>query len=345
MDVITSPAESRRDRSTLSFLLSTYEIWRVDPRRRPLAQPTLTVCVPFSWGSKAGFILRCPSQLCEPIACIKPARRFFPKYFADRLPNARLIIVADLCDETHFNRETEPNLGIQPFVLKYLAAFLPNMVTRSSTMQSFWWASACCLMFVWTSVRAQGDTEPKVRGKTASEWITLLRTAKPADQRRAAVIALGILGAKQLDVVPSLAQAVNDADELVRITAIQTLGGMEQDARGAVDVLAKAAVHDGAVPVREASSQGFGESWEPSVRPGPKPTKVVLDPDPRTRAAAAIALADVKADPETLLPASLDRSTTKIAWCASQLNRSAESTLTPIGPAFSFALRWDPIPM
>ena len=74
-----------------------------------------------------------------------------------------------------------------------------------------------------------------MRGRTASEWIVVLRTAKETNQRRAAVIALGILGPKQLDVVPALAKAVSDSEELVRLTAVQTLSGMDQDARGAVD--------------------------------------------------------------------------------------------------------------
>ena len=103
-----------------------------------------------------------------------------------------------------------------------------------------------CLLLVLiagTSL-AQDDTEPKVRGGRPRSGSRYYATAKQADQRRAAIVALGILGPKQLDVVPSLASAVSDADEQVRIAAVQTLGGMEQDARGAVDVLAKAAVDD-----------------------------------------------------------------------------------------------------
>ncbi len=170
-------------------------------------------------------------------------------------------------------------------------------------MQSIWRVSACFLLLVASQAVAQDDPEPKVRGRTASEWIVILRTAKPADQRRAAVIALGILGPKQLDVVPSLAQAVGDADELVRITAVQTLGGMDQDARGAVDVLAKAAANDKVIHVREAACKALGRLGSVGRAAAPSLLKALADSHPRTRAAAAIALADVKADPETAVAA------------------------------------------
>ena len=213
-------------------------------------------------------------------------------------------------------------------------------------MRSIWWTSACCLMFVASAVRAQDDSEPKVRGKTASEWITLLRTAKPADQRRAAVIALGILGAKQLDVVPSLAQAVGDPDELVRITAVQTLGGMDQDARGAVDVLAKAAVDDRAVSVREAACKALGKLGSVGQAAGPNLLKALADSDPRTRAAAAVALADVKADPDTAvagLSKSLDDKDRLVRLSAAtalgRIDANAKSA-----PRLAAVLRSDPDP-
>jgi HEAT repeat protein len=166
-------------------------------------------------------------------------------------------------------------------------------------MRSIWWTSACCLMLAASVVEAQDDPEPKLRGRTASEWIVLLRTSQQPDQRRVAIIALGILGAKQLDVVPALAKAVGDADELVRITAVQTLGGMEQDARGAVDVLSKAAVNDKEVRVREAACKALGKLGTVGQAAGPNLLRALSDSDPRTRAAAAVALADVKADADT----------------------------------------------
>jgi HEAT repeat protein len=172
-------------------------------------------------------------------------------------------------------------------------------------MCSIHWISVCCLLLAASATQAQDDPEPKVRGRTASEWIVLLRSARQADQRRAAVIALGILGPKQLDVVPSLAQAVGDADELVRITAVQTLSGMEQDARGAIDVLAKAAVSDKVASVREAACKALGKLGTVGQAAGPSLLKALADSEPRTRAAAAIALADVKADPESAVAALL----------------------------------------
>jgi HEAT repeat protein len=170
-------------------------------------------------------------------------------------------------------------------------------------MCSFRCISVCCLLVMTGSVAAQDDTEPKVRGRTASEWIVVLRTAKEANQRRAGVIALGILGPKQLDVVPSLAKAVSDEDELVRLSAVQTLSGMEQDARGAVEAMSRAAVNDKSTQVREAACKALGKLGTVGQAAGSSLLKALADPDSRTRAAAAVALADVKADPAAAVPA------------------------------------------
>ena len=237
---------------------------------------------------------------------------------------------------------------IQPFVLKCQCGSFAER-RDWEFYHAFPLVDFCLLLDahcdIWS--RKQDDTaEPKVRGKTASEWITLLRTAKPADQRRAAVIALGILGPKQLDVVPSLAQAVGDPDELVRITAIQTLGGMDQDARGAVDVLAKAAVSDQAIAVRDAACKALGKLGTVGQAAGPSLLKALTDADPRTRAAAAVALADVKADPETAVAAlarSLDDKDRLVRLSAAtalgRIDANAKSA-----PRLALALRSDPDP-
>jgi HEAT repeat protein len=165
------------------------------------------------------------------------------------------------------------------------------------------WVSACCVLILAGSCLAQEDAEPKVRGRTASEWIALFRSAKEANQRRAAVIALGILGPKQLDVVPTLASATADADEQVRIAAIQTLGGMEQDARGAVDSLAKVVAADKSASVRQAACKALAKLGPVGQAAGPNLLKAIGDVDPRVRGAAAAAIADVKADSATSIEA------------------------------------------
>jgi HEAT repeat protein len=159
------------------------------------------------------------------------------------------------------------------------------------------WASVWCLFVVAGASLAQDGAEPKVRGRVASEWITILKGSKEPNQRRAAIVALGILGPKQLDVVPSLATAVGDPDEQVRMAAIQTLGDMEQDARGAVDVLAKAAIADKAAAVRAAACKALGKLGAVAQGAAATLLKALSDSDSRTRAGAAAALAEIKADP------------------------------------------------
>lgn len=170
-------------------------------------------------------------------------------------------------------------------------------------MRSAWWSSALCLLLLAGPAVSQEDAEPRVRGRTASEWLVVLRTAKEPNQRRAAIVALGILGPKQLDVVPALASAVNDAEELVRLTAIQTLSGMDQDARGAVTALAKVANQDKSAQVREAACKALGKLGAVAHAAGASLLKALDDADPRTRAASAVALADIKADPTAAVPA------------------------------------------
>src|SRR5690349_14164457 len=73
------------------------------------------------------------------------------------------------------------------------------------------------------------DEEPSVRGKKASEWLSMLgdRDPQTVKQRRTALVALSILGPKVPGVVPGLATALKqDPDEDVRIGAGQTLGQM-----------------------------------------------------------------------------------------------------------------------
>ena len=48
----------------------------------------------------------------------------------------------------------------------------------------------------FAAVRGADDPEPTVRGKKASEWLEMLQKDPNVDRRRAAVIALEILGSK-----------------------------------------------------------------------------------------------------------------------------------------------------
>src|SRR5260370_41270264 len=106
--------------------------------------------------------------------------------------------------------------------------------------------SLCALMLLLlalpaTSARVHvvADDEPTVRGKKAAEWLEMLEKGPKVERRRAAVVALGILGPKVPGVVLGLSDALKDADPAVRRTTAQTLGQMGPDGRRAVQPLAE----------------------------------------------------------------------------------------------------------
>src|SRR5215469_3826791 len=95
------------------------------------------------------------------------------------------------------------------------------------------------LMTAAPGVDGADGEEPTVRGKKASEWLEMLRKDPQAEHRRAAVIALGILGPKVPGVVLGVSDALRDPDPAVRRTAAQTLGQMGPEGRKAVEPLAE----------------------------------------------------------------------------------------------------------
>src|SRR5437879_7262616 len=109
-----------------------------------------------------------------------------------------------------------------------------------------------------TTTAAVDDAEPTVRGKKAPEWLEMLQKDPNVEHRRAAVIALGILGPKVPGVVLGLSDALKDADPAVRRTAAQTLGQLGADGRKAVEPLAETLTTDKAETVRQAAAIALG---------------------------------------------------------------------------------------
>ena len=69
------------------------------------------------------------------------------------------------------------------------------------------------------AIPAADDREPTVRGKKAPEWLEMLQKDPNADRRRAAVIALGILGPKVPGVVLGLSDALKGRRQVGMPTA------------------------------------------------------------------------------------------------------------------------------
>jgi HEAT repeat protein len=134
---------------------------------------------------------------------------------------------------------------------------------------------------------ARADDE-SVLGKTRSQWLELLKSGKQTKLRRAALIALEVLGPKTAGVTDGIIEALDkDADAEVRRDAAQTLARMGADAKGAVDALADALKKDKDGSVREASARGLGRlaaqvDTQTFILAG-----ALTDADAGTRAAAA----------------------------------------------------------
>src|SRR5437879_1014562 len=101
------------------------------------------------------------------------------------------------------------------------------------------------------SCQAADDDERK-----AGELVQVLRNKNSKlDQRRAAVIALGLLGPKVSGVLKGLMEAVEkDKEADVRVDAADTLGQMGPAAREAVETLVDVLRSDKEMTVRRASA-------------------------------------------------------------------------------------------
>jgi len=135
-----------------------------------------------------------------------------------------------------------------------------------------------------------------VLGKPKSEWLTILDNHEKTRMRKAAVLALGIVGPQKKDVLPALLKALaNDKDEDVRLQVVTTLGQLntknttlgQLNLKDALPGLADAVKDDKSAAVRAAAATLLGNLNEDA-----NPALMVLlnackDADPTVRAAAA----------------------------------------------------------
>ncbi len=146
-----------------------------------------------------------------------------------------------------------------------------------------------------SSVRA-ADDEPEVSGLKKSEWIKMLDDPS-ARKRRAAVVALGVVGSLHKDVVPALGRALRDKDQAVRSQTIQVLAGMRhEDIRELVPEFADLIKEDPDVTVRQQAATLLGR-----IGPLAKPAlsrlmQSLSDKEVVVRAAAAESIGRIGAD-------------------------------------------------
>src|SRR5262249_42312520 len=130
-----------------------------------------------------------------------------------------------------------------------------------------------CLGLLATAgpVRPQDETDRIIRGKKASEWMTLLRTDKEPRTRRIALIALDLAGPQTRKVFDTVGAALRDDKEVaVRQTAAMVLGKLGARAldpdrvfekitiNAGIDALAVALKRDRSADVRETAATALG---------------------------------------------------------------------------------------
>lgn len=148
----------------------------------------------------------------------------------------------------------------------------------------------------------------EVLGKGKAEWITILKSEPKPELRKAAVIALGIIGPTQKDVLPELNKAlVEDKDEFVRLQVVAILATAKaNEVRDVLETLVNTLKHDKSAAVRAQTASLIGKLGE-FAKPALGSLEVALkDESPSVRAAVVNSLgqlgAEAKALVEKLIP-------------------------------------------
>ena len=169
------------------------------------------------------------------------------------------------------------------------------------------WFLLLVLALVGTAIRpptgiAQGKDDV-VLGKTTTEWLQILKSHMEVKLRRAALIALEVVGPKA-QVVYGLTQALEkDPEPEVRREIAATLGRMGPDAKGAGEALGQALRSDKSDIVREASARALGGRMAPqAIGQVFTLAKALADSHVPTRVAAVEALRDLGDGAKPALP-------------------------------------------
>jgi HEAT repeat protein len=149
----------------------------------------------------------------------------------------------------------------------------------------------------------------EVLGKDKAEWIKILNGDPKPELRRAAVIALGIIGPTQKDVLPELNRALlEDKDEFVRLQVVAILGTAvktgdrkkdELEVRDVLATLVDVLKGDKSAAVRAQTAALIGKLGM-HAKPALGSLEAALkDENPGVRAAAANALGNIGTDAKT----------------------------------------------
>ncbi len=163
-------------------------------------------------------------------------------------------------------------------------------------------ASLQVFFFAMTpSAAAQNN---KVLEKTKAEWLAILddASAKPR-MRKAAVIALGIFGAGEADVLPALSKALaSDKDEAVRLQIVSILGSVKSNSlRDSLPTLADVLKDDKSSAVKAATANLIGKLGELAKPALSGLVRALKDVDPSVRAAAVEAIGQTGAEAKSAI--------------------------------------------
>ncbi len=154
----------------------------------------------------------------------------------------------------------------------------------------------------------RAEEEPAFRDRPLSTWIAVLTGDKEVKHRQGALIALERIGPLKSDkVLPALSAALASADqeEVVRLSAAQTLGRLYEGVKetnaalhwdDVRDGLAAAVHADKSPRVREAAAAALGRMEGDAAKAVPNLTAALKDEQQSVRAAAADALRRIAVD-------------------------------------------------
>ena len=141
-------------------------------------------------------------------------------------------------------------------------------------------------------------------GKSASQWIKMLKDKDP-EVRRSAAVALGNIGPKAPTVVPALIRALEDRDRVVRVQAIIALGEIGPPAMEAVPALTATLQDDDKwVSLHAVSALGkMGQGARDAV---PALVAALKNPDRNVRLHAVGALGEMGPQAREAVPALIE---------------------------------------
>ncbi len=154
------------------------------------------------------------------------------------------------------------------------------------------------VLFTFLSPQARADGDGKILDKTKDEWLAILANDEKPRMRKAAVIALGIYGPGQRDVLPALNKALlGDKDDSVRVQIIQVMGSIDRkELRDALPTLSDALKDDKSSSVKAGAAGVMGKLGE-LAKPALNTLIICLkDPDVRVRAAAVDTIGKIGPD-------------------------------------------------